>query len=108
MNQSTKRINEYLWLLLLIIIIIGFFAIRSANNTWSQSSFTTTYPQVEYKLIDKAALNDLKVLKVCGAWPIKTVNLSNQRGNPFAQASGAQAAKPMLATSTVECVSLGQ
>ena len=85
---ETKKNNKAtsFYLIALMVTMVGalffYFNIDLFLPDYSQDYSAVGRP---IKQFNKETLNGLKELKQCGDWPLTNVNLSSDRGSPFAR-----------------------
>ena len=107
MKGSNKKTgNSLLIVLLLIFLAVALGAFWYFNFARMGTKLPANYSRIEFKIINKAAINEIKALKACGNWPVTAVNLSIERGNPFVRKISE--ASLMAATPAAECLPVSQ
>ena len=100
-NRSYGQAISLIFLLVVVLASAWYFVIIRPMQEVSDINTSS-----EFKPIDRKILTALKELKVCGNWPIKAVNLSGQRGNPFSRKN--TEISNMAAVSLPECLPVSQ
>jgi len=86
MPENKKNKTTSFYLIALMVTMVGalffYFNIDLFLSDYTQDYSTAGQP---IKQFNQETLSGLKELKQCGDWPLVSVNLSADRGNPFAR-----------------------
>lgn len=106
MAEKNKIFDKFTLAVIVIIIMILSYFIYYLLSGLRETAVSVSYQMQPVKEVNAGAFAIMKDLNACGNWPLTTVNLSADRGNPFSRKGSVL--PQMVATSSVSCLPVTQ